>query len=94
MKPALPNPLIRKLKAQAQRMDATLKVGKQGLSAEFLKSVDEVLGHRELIKVKFTEFKDEKKELAAALAGKTASHLIQLVGNVAVLYREKPSAKA
>ncbi|MBI3415710.1 MAG: YhbY family RNA-binding protein [Verrucomicrobia bacterium] len=93
MKSDLPNPLIRQLKAQAQRMDATLKVGKHGLSAEFLKSVDEVLKHRALIKVKFTEFKEQKKELAPVLADKTASNLVQLIGNVAVLYRAKPANK-
>ena len=91
MKPDLPNKFIRQLKAQAQKLDAVLKVGKQGLSDEFLKSVDEVLKHHELIKVKFVEFKTERKQLAPMLAEKTASHLIQLVGHVAVLYRAKPS---
>jgi RNA-binding protein YhbY len=40
--------------------------------------------------VKFDDFKDQKKELAPLLAEKTSSHLIHLVGNVAVLYRPKP----
>ena len=88
----LSNPEIRKLKAAAQRMKATFKVGKAGLSPQFLQSVDEGLKHHELIKVKFDEFKDQKKELAPVLAEKTASHLIMQVGNVVVLYRPKPEA--
>ena len=90
MLPRLTNPEIRKLKAAAQRMKATFKVGKAGLSPQFLQSVDEGLKHHELIKLKFDEFKERKKELAPLLAEKTASHLIMQVGNVVVLYRRKP----
>ena len=86
----LTNAEIRQLKAQAQRMEATFKVGKAGLSEGFVKSVDEGLAHHELIKVKFVEFKEDKKTLAPQLAEKTGSHLIMRVGNVAVLYRKKP----
>ena len=83
----LTNPQIRKLKSLAQRMDASLKVGKQGLSEPFLRSLDEELTRHELVKVKFAEFKEQKKELAPQLAQKTGSHLITLLGNVAVLFR-------
>ena len=92
MLPRLSNSEIRKLKAAAQRMKATFKVGKSGLSAQFLQSVDVGLKHHELIKVKFDEFKEQKKELAPLLAEKTSSHLIMRVGNVVVLYRQKPKA--
>jgi RNA-binding protein len=90
MSPTLTNAEIRKLKAQAQRLEPTFKVGKAGLSEGFVKSIDEAFAHRELIKVKFVEFKEEKKTLAPELAEKTASQLIMRVGNVAVLYRRKP----
>ena len=89
MLPSLSNPEIRKLKAAAQRMKATFKIGKAGLSPQFLQSVDEGLKHHELLKVKFDEHKEEKKELAPVLAEKTSSHLIMQVGNVVVLYRRK-----
>lgn len=92
MLPNLSNPEIRQLKAAAQRMKATFKVGKAGLSPHFLQSVDEGLKHHELVKVKFDEFKEQKKELAPVLAEKTSSHLIMQVGNVVVLYRQKADA--
>jgi RNA-binding protein len=79
---------ISRLKGMAQKMDATLKVGKNGLSESFLKSVREDLSRRELIKVKFDDFKDQKKTLAPELAAKTDSRLVTLIGNVAVLYRQ------
>jgi RNA-binding protein len=86
----LTNAQIRSLKAQAQRMKATLKIGKEGLSPQFLAALNDALAHRELVKVKFDEFKEQKKELTPILAEKSNSHLVTRVGNVAVLYRQKP----
>jgi RNA-binding protein len=86
----LNNSQIRSLKAQAQRLKSTLKVGKDGLSPSFVAALDEALNHRELIKVKFDDYKDQKKELAPRLAEQTNSHLVTRVGNVVVLYRPKP----
>jgi RNA-binding protein len=87
---SLSNPQIRALKAQAQRLKAILRVGKDGLSAQFLAALDDALKHHELIKVKFDGFKEQKKELAPQLAEKSGSHLVTRVGNVVVLYRPKP----
>ena len=87
---ALTNAQIRALKAQAQRLKATLKVGKEGLSPQFLAALDETLKHHELIKVKFDGFKEQKKELAPQLAEKSRSRLLTRVGNVVVLYRPEP----
>lgn len=86
----LNNAEVRSLKARAQRMKATLKVGKEGLSPQFLSALDAALQHHELLKVKFDDFKDQKKELAPELARKTGSHLVTRVGNVVVLFRPKP----
>jgi len=89
---SLTNAQIRDLKALAQRLKASIKVGKEGLSPAFLAALDQALAHHELLKVKFDDFKDEKKTLAPQLAEKSRSHLITRVGNVVVLYRPKPEA--
>jgi len=86
----LTNAKIRELKARAQLLKPTLKVGKDGLSPQFLAEVDKTLQHRDLIKVKFEQFKEQKKELAVSLAQQSGSHLITRVGHVAVFYRAKP----
>ena len=84
------NAQIRVFKAQAQRLKASLKIGKDGLSQQFLSALDLALRHHALVKVKFDAFKDQKKELSPQLADKSNSHLITRVGNVVVLYRPKP----
>ncbi len=86
----LTNAQIRTFKARAQRLKATLKVGKEGLSPRFIAALDDALKHHELVKVKFDEFKEQKRELAPQLAEKSRSHLVTRVGNVVVLYRPKP----
>ena len=86
----LTNAQIRELKAQAQRLKPIIKLGKEGISPSFLAALDLALNHHELVKVKFDDFKDQKKVLAPQLAEKSGSHLIMRVGNVVVLYRAKP----
>jgi RNA-binding protein len=90
----LTNAKIRELKARAQLMKPTIKVGHDGLSPQFIAALDDALKHHELVKVKFSDHKEEKKQLAPQLAEKTGSELIMRVGNVAVVYRAKPAAEA
>ena len=88
----LTNSQIRKFKAAAQLLEPMLKVGKAGLSEGFIRTVSDTLAQHELVKIKFAEFKDQKKELAPLLAEKTGSHLVMRVGNVMVLHRPRPAA--
>ena len=87
---SLTNAQVRDLKAQAQRLKATLKIGNEGISPQFLAALDDALNHHELVKVKLDEIKEQKKELTPQLAEKSRSHLVTRVGNVVVLYRPKP----
>ena len=66
-----------------------LKVGKEGLSPAFLKEVDTTLTHHDLVKVKFDEFKEQKKELGPKLAEGVGANLVMQVGHVVVLFRRK-----
>jgi RNA-binding protein len=87
----LTNSQTRQLKAQAQRLQATFRVGKQGLGAEFIAALDAALKHHELVKVKFDAYKDERRTLSAQMAERTGSQCIWIVGHVAVLFRPKPA---
>ncbi len=89
----LNNARIRDLKARGQLLKPTLRVGKEGLTPQFIAALNDALKHHELLKVKFDHLKDQKKELAPQLAEKTGSHLVTRVGNVVVLYRPKPPGK-
>lgn len=78
------------LRGLAHGLKPLVQVGKKGLTDELIASVDMALMDHELIKVRFLDFKGEKKALSETIAGKTGSELAGLIGNVAVLFRPHP----
>lgn len=82
---------LRDLKARAQRLDPVVKVGKAGLSDAFYTALEGALLQHQLVKIKFEDLKDQKKELVPQIAARTGAQLIQRVGNVAVLFRRRPT---
>jgi len=85
--PSLTSAQVRALKSKAQRLKATLKVGKEGLSQPLLAALVDQLKLHQLVKVKFAALKEQKKDLAPELARRSDSVLITRLGNVVVLYR-------
>ena len=77
------------LKSLAMTMDPIFQAGKNSLTPEFVKAVSEALEARELIKVSVLKnCADNPKELAAVLAERTRSQVVQVIGKKIVLYRE------
>ncbi len=81
----------RALKARAQTLKASLKVGKEGVTPALLAALDEQLRVHELVKVKFAALKEQKKDLAPDMARQSGSELVTRVGNVVVLFRPRPA---
>jgi RNA-binding protein len=75
------------LRGLAQSLRPVVQVGKNGITPELIKTVDEALGTHELIKVKFIEFKEEKKALSQEISERTSSEAVGLIGNIAIFYR-------
>ena len=78
------------LRGLAHGLKPLVQVGKKGVTGEIIASVDLALGDHELIKVRFLEFKGEKRALSETIAEKTGSELAGLIGNVAVIFRQHP----
>lgn len=85
-------PKLSELKSRAQLLKPTIRLGKAGLTPEFLAAFDEALTRTPLLKLRFEEFKDERKALSKELAEKSGSRLVQQVGHTAVFYRAKGAA--
>ena len=85
----LTNAAKRELKARAQRLEPVLKVGHAGITPEFLAGLDRALNEHQLVKVRFGDFKEEKKTLTPMIAEKSGSEVVTRVGNVAVFYRRR-----
>ena len=82
------------LKAMANNLDPIFQIGKNGVTENFIKQVDEALEVREIIKIKVlnNSFLDAK-EIASELAEKTNAEFVQSIGNKFVLYRESKENK-
>jgi RNA-binding protein len=83
-------PTLRELKRRAQLLQPVVKVGHEGLSDGLLAALDRALADHGLVKVRFTDHKDERKELARELAARSGSAIVLLVGHTVTLHR--PSA--
>lgn len=83
----------RQLKSLAQKLDATVMVGKAGLTDSFIAGLSNELERHELVKVKFVNHKDTKRELAPQMADRTSSHFVWMIGQVAVFYRQNADAE-
>jgi RNA-binding protein len=77
------------LRRLAHDLKPVVQVGKNGLSEKLYDALEHELDAHELIKVKFMDFRDEKRELVAEFVERTGSALVLLIGNVAIVYRQQ-----
>lgn len=75
------------LRSLAHSLEPTVIVGKQGVSDMLVRAVSQELDAHELIKVRFNEFKEKKKELSAEIVRRTGASLAGIIGHVAMIYR-------
>ena len=78
------------LRAQAHHLKPLVMVGRNGVSEQLIASVDAALKDHELIKVKFLDFKEEKREISGEIAAVTKSEVVGIIGNIAIFYRQHP----
>lgn len=81
----------RALKSRSQSLEPIVKLGHAGMSEAFLQGLDEALTVHGLVKMKFTDFQEDRKTLAPVIAEKTGSALVMQVGHIVVFFREKPA---
>lgn len=76
------------LRGLAHPLNPVVFVGSAGATASVIAELSARLDEQELLKVRFVDRKDEKKELAAILATGSRATLIGLIGHVAIFYRQ------
>lgn len=80
------------LKGLAMNIDPVINIGKASLTPEVTSAIDEAFNKRELIKVGVLKnCLDDPKAIAEAVAERTKSQVVQVVGKKIVLY--KPDKK-
>lgn len=84
------NPKSRQaLKAKAHSLKPVILIGSNGLTDAVQKEIDIALNHHELIKVRIsTNDRDAKRAIYAEICSVQQAEAVQLIGNIAVVYRK------
>ena len=80
------------LRRQAHHLEPVVLIGKQGITDGTIESIDRVLEARELIKIKFREFKDEKLSLSEKITELTNSEVVGVIGHTVIIFRQNPDS--
>lgn len=75
------------LRGMAHDFKPVVQLGKAGLTPALLRSLNEALEQHELIKMRFLDFKDERKELCREISARLDCDLVGLIGHVAIFFR-------
>ena len=80
---------------EAHLLKPAVLVGKQGLTEGVVQAVRESLDRHELVKIKFNDFKENKRELLESIVRQTDAETVSVIGNVGIIYRrnEDPSKR-
>lgn len=77
------------LKGLAMTMEPIFQIGKNSMTPELTKTIQEALDARELIKVSVLKnCADDPRALAELLAERTRAQVVQVIGKKIVLYKE------
>lgn len=76
------------LEKAAHDLQPVVIVGGAGLTEGIIQMADATLTSHELIKIKFNEYKDEKKDFTNEICQQCDATLVRIIGNVAILFRQ------
>ncbi len=76
------------LRSAAQRLKPAIFVGKNGLTAHFLKELCQALDSEKLVKIAFKEGRDSMEVLVKEIEAETAAVCVGGVGKKRSFYRE------
>lgn len=79
-----------KLKGLAHSIKPSVIIGKEGASKSTINSINSILENKELIKVKFNSFKNEKNSIAKEIEGFCNATIISQIGNIIILFKQNP----
>ena len=78
------------LRSQAHHLEPLVLIGKNGVTDGTIEAVNKALNARELIKIKFREFKDHKKSISDEIAASANCHVVGMIGHTVILFRQNP----
>ncbi|GAB3071052.1 ribosome assembly RNA-binding protein YhbY [Salinicoccus sesuvii] len=85
---------VKQLKSKAHHLNPIFQVGKNGVNDNFIEQIDDVLEKRELIKISILQnCLEDKDSVAQQISEGTNGHIVTVIGNTIILYRESKENK-
>ena len=82
------------LRGEAHHLVAVVHVGKEGVTPTLLRSLDDALRTRELVKIQLGRpVEVSARDLAGELAREVRAEVVQVIGKTVTLYRHNPTLK-
>ncbi len=78
------------LRANAHHINPVVLIGKNGFYDGAKIAINNALDIHELIKIKFKDFKSEKKQISQIISNDLKCEIIGEVGNTIILFRSNP----
>ncbi len=76
------------LKSLASNLNPIFQVGKESVTPEYVNAISEAFNTKELIKLSVLKnCMDDPRGIAEAIAGRTGSQVVQVIGRKIVLYK-------
>ncbi|WP_101844354.1 ribosome assembly RNA-binding protein YhbY [Halobacillus sp. Marseille-P3879] len=82
------------LRKESHHIQPIFQVGKGGVNENMTTQIGEALEKRELIKVSILQNNfEDNQTIAEEIASQTDSHIVQVIGNIVILYKESANNK-
>jgi len=75
------------LRSKGKSLEPILRIGKNGLTDSVISEIKILLKNKNLIKIKFVK-SNGKEKMIENIVDKTESELIEVIGNIIVLYKK------
>ncbi|MBL1264118.1 ribosome assembly RNA-binding protein YhbY [Candidatus Methylomicrobium oryzae] len=83
----------KRLRAEAHSHKPVIMIGQAGLSPAVLAEIEIALDCHELLKVRIRAEREDRKTIGDEIVAATGAELIQMIGQIAVLYRPNPEKR-
>lgn len=87
---SLPEKTRRELRGRGHALKPVVSIGNAGLSDAVLRELELSLEHHELMKVRIgASGREQRRQMIAAICEQLGAELVQAVGHIALIYRER-----
>jgi RNA-binding protein len=84
----------KRFRARAHSLKPVVETGRPGLTDNVMLAIEEALDHHELIKIRLgCDQREDRRLQAEQICVATGAELVQLIGKIAIVYRNNPDKR-